>query len=284
MEAIAEPDAASAGTALMAGRRGVVMGVANERSIAYGIAAAVAAQGACLAFTYQGETFGRRVVPLAEALGSELAVSCDVEDTASVRAAFEGAAAAMGGIDFVVHAVAYSAKEELKGSYLRTSAENFRRTMLISCYSFTRVAQEAERFMGPGGALLTLSYIGAERVIPNYNLMGVAKAALEASVRYLAVDLGPRGIRVNAISAGPVKTLAGSAIAGARDIYRTAEANAPLRRNPGLEEIGRTALYLLSDLASGVTGEIVHVDGGFHALGMAYRPGEPSGNGANSIG
>ncbi len=266
-----EEDAAASGPApspLMAGKRGLVMGVANDRSIAWGIANALHRHGAELAFTYQGEAFGRRVQPLAASLGSDLVLPCDVGHEEEVAAAFERLIAAWGGLDFVVHAIAYSDREELKGRYLDTTRANFARTMLISCYSFTSVARLAAPLMRDGGSLLTLSYLGAERVTPNYNVMGVAKAALEASVRYLAVDLGEQGVRVNAISAGPMRTLAGSAIADARFVYRWNRDHAPLRRNVLLEEVGAAGLYLLSDLAAGVTGEIHHVDGGYNTIGI----------------
>ena len=265
---------------LMAGKKGLVMGVANNHSIAWGIAQALHGQGAGLAFTYQGEAFQRRVEPLAQSVGSEIVMPCDVEDDASIDAVFEQLGAAWGTIDFLVHAVAYSDKEELKGRYLDTTAENFSRTLRISCYSFTALARRAEALMPNGGSLLTLTYLGAERVMPNYNVMGVAKAALETSVRYLANDLGPNGIRVNAISAGPMRTLAGSAIADARYVYKFNQTAAPLRRNVALEEVGGAGLYLLSPLSGGVTGEVHHVDCGFHAIGM---PGAPK-NGENGAG
>jgi enoyl-[acyl-carrier protein] reductase I len=252
------------------------MGVANNHSIAWGIAQALHRQGATLAFTYQGEAFRRRVEPLVGTVGAEIVLPCDVDDEASIDAAFARIADRWGGLDFLVHAIAYSDKDELKGRYLDTTADNFARTMRISCYSFTALARRAAERMPAGGSLLTLTYLGAERVMPNYNVMGVAKAALEASVRYLAADLGPQGIRVNAISAGPMRTLAGSAIADARYVYKFNQLHAPLRRNILMEEIGGAALYLLSPLSGGVTGEIHHVDGGFHAIGM---PAAPKGNG-----
>jgi enoyl-[acyl-carrier protein] reductase I len=255
-------------TGLMAGKRGLIMGVANDHSIAWGIAQAVHRQGAELAFTYQGEAFRRRVEPLAQSLGSSVVLPCDVEDEASMDAVFDTIGSEWGRLDFVVHAIAYSDKHELKGRYLDTTVENFTRTLRISCYSFTAVAQRARPLMTGGGSLLTLTYLGAERVMPNYNVMGVAKAALEASVRYLASDLGPEGIRVNAISAGPMRTLAGSAIGDARYVFKFTQDHAPLRRNILMEEVGGAALYLLSPLAGGVTGEVHHVDGGFHAIGM----------------
>jgi enoyl-[acyl-carrier protein] reductase I len=252
----------------MAGKRGLIMGVANERSIAWGLARALHKYGAELAFTYQGETFGSRVRPLAESLGSSLVIPCDVAREDEIEAVFATLGRAWDGLDFVVHALAFSDKEELKGRYLDTSRANFARTLEISCYSFTAVAQRAAPMMADGGGLLTLTYLGAERVTPNYNVMGVAKAALEASVRYLAVDLGDRGIRVNAISAGPMRTLAGAAIADARFVYRWSRDHAPLARNVLLEEVGNAGLYLLSDLAHGVTGEIHHVDAGYHTVGI----------------
>ncbi|MGY2050143.1 enoyl-ACP reductase FabI [Methylobacterium sp. JK268] len=257
-------------TGLMAGKRGLVLGVANDHSIAWGIAKALAGQGADLAFTYQGEALGRRVTPLAQSLGSGLVLPCDVEDLASVDAVFASLADHWPeGFDFLVHAIGYSDKNQLKGRYVdATTRENFSRTMVISCFSFTELAQRAARQMRPGGALLTLTFGGATRVMPNYNVMGLAKAALEASVRYLAADLGADGIRVNAISAGPVRTLAGAGIADARLMYNHQRAHAPLRRNATIEEIGGAALYLLSDLSSGVTGEIHFVDSGFNIIAM----------------
>ena len=261
--------------ALMAGRRGLVMGVANERSIAWGLARTLVAHGAELAFTHQDETLGRRVRPLARSLGSDLAFACDVEDGASLDRVFAELARCWQRIDFVVHAIAYSDKDELKGPYLATSRENFLRTLHVSCFSFTAVARRAAPLMDAGGSLLTLSYLGAERVVPNYNVMGVAKAALEASVRYLAADLGPAGIRVNAISAGPVRTLAGSAITGARHILRWSETHAPGRRSVGLDELGGAGLYLLSDLSRGVTGEIHHVDLGFNVIAIPRSEADP---------
>jgi enoyl-[acyl-carrier protein] reductase I len=253
---------------LMAGKRGLILGVANEKSIAWGIASAVAAHGAELAFTYQNDAIRKRVEPLAASVGSDLIMPCDVADPDSLDAAVAAVAARWGRLDFAVHAVAYSDKNELKGRYCDTSRTNFRHTLDISCYSFTALAQRVVPLMTDGGSLLTLTYLGAERSTPNYNVMGVAKAALEASVRYLAADLGPDGIRVNAISAGPMRTLAGSAIADARYTFRFSESAAPLKRNAALEEVGRAALYLLSDLSSGVTGEIMHVDGGFHSVAI----------------
>ena len=252
----------------MAGKRGLVMGVANDRSIAWGIARAVAAQGAELAFTYQGEALEKRVRPLAEQVGAQLVLACDVADDASLDATFGAIKSAWGGLDFVVHAVAFSDKDELKGGYVDTSRKNFAVTLDISCYSFTAVCQRAVPLMKNGGSLLTLSYYGAERVMPHYNVMGVAKAALEASVRYLAADLGGQGIRVNAVSAGPIKTLAASGIGDFRYILKWNELNSPLKRNVSTEDVGNAALYLLSDLSRGVTGEVHHVDSGYHIVGM----------------
>ncbi len=253
---------------LMAGRKGLIMGVANERSLAWGIATALAAEGAELAFTYQNPAIGRRVGPLAASVGSKLAWPCDVSDDDSLDRLFSEVRAAWGRLDFVVHAIAYSDKTELRGAYLETSRENFRHTLDVSCYSFTGVARRAAELMDEGGSLITLSYVGSVRTIPNYNVMGVAKAALEASVRYLAVDLGPRGIRVNALSPGPMRTLAGSAIADARYVYRYSRDNAPLSRNIALEEVGRSALFLLGPLSSGMTGEVHYVDAGLRAVGI----------------
>jgi enoyl-[acyl-carrier protein] reductase I len=252
----------------MAGKRGLVMGVANDHSIAWGIAKALREQGAELAFTYQGEAFGKRVRPLAGSLGSNLVLPCDVEDDNDIERVFTEIDKAWGSMDFLVHAIAYSDKEELKGRYLDTTRRNFARTLAISCYSFTALAKQAQPLMRNGGSLVTLSYLGAERVTPNYNVMGVAKAALEASVRYLSADLGPQGVRVNAISAGPMRTLAGSAIADARFVYRWNQQHAPLRRNVLLEEVGAAGLYLLSDLSSAVTGEVHYVDGGYNLVGI----------------
>ena len=253
----------------MQGKRGLVMGVANDRSIAWGIAQEVASQGAELAFTYQGEALEKRVRPLAESVGSKLVLPCDVTDDAALDATFDSLKKEWGSIDFVVHAVAFSDKNELDGLYMNTTRTNFQRTMDISVYSFTAVAQRAAAMMNAGGSLLTLSYYGAERVMPHYNVMGVAKAALESSVRYLAADLGPRDIRVNAISAGPIKTLAASGIGDFRFILKWNELNAPLRRNVTIEDVGRSGLFLLSDLGSGVTGEIMYVDSGYNIIGMA---------------
>jgi enoyl-[acyl-carrier protein] reductase I len=253
---------------LMAGKRGLVMGVANNRSIAWGIAKACAAQGAELAFTYQGDALKKRVEPLAAEVGSHLVLPCDVTDTASMDAVFAKLADTWGRLDFLVHAIAFSDKKDLDGRYVDTTEKNFHQTMLISCYSFTALAQRAEKLMTSGGSLLTLSYYGAEKVMPHYNVMGVAKAALEASVRYLAADLGKTGIRVNAISAGPIKTLAASGIADFRYILRWNEYNSALRRTVTIEEVGASGLYLLSDLSRGVTGEVHHVDAGYHVQGM----------------
>jgi enoyl-[acyl-carrier protein] reductase I len=257
----------SVGT-LMQGKRGLIMGVANNRSIAWGIAKATAAQGAKLAFTYQGEALKKRVEPLAAEAGSEIVLPCDVADAGSMDAVFAELGRRWGELDFLVHAIAFSDKAELDGRYIDTSAKNFSQTMLISCYSFTALAQRAEKLMRQGGALLTLTYYGAEKVMPHYNVMGVAKAALEASVRYLAADLGKGGIRVNAISAGPIKTLAASGIADFRYILKWNEYNSALRRTVTIEEVGAAGLYLLSDLSRGVTGEVHHVDAGYHVQGM----------------
>lgn len=254
--------------ALMKGKRGLVMGVANDHSIAWGIAQKLAEQGATMAFTYQGEAFGRRVRPLAEKVGTTLVLPCDVEDSASIDSVFDRLGEEWGNIDFVVHAIGFSDKNELKGLYADTSRENFVRTMVISCYSFTEVARKAANLMPQGGSMITLTYAGSVRVMPNYNVMGVAKAGLEASVRYLANDYGPRGIRVNAISAGPVRTLAGAGISDARHMFSYQQRNSPLRRTVSIEEVGGSALYLLSDLSSGVTGEIHYVDSGYHIVSM----------------
>jgi enoyl-[acyl-carrier protein] reductase I len=251
---------------LLRGRRGLVMGVANDHSIAWGIARMLAAQGAELAFTYQGEAFGRRVAPLAASIGSKLVLSCDVEEPATVEQVFAALQDAWGSLDFLVHAIAYSDRAELKGRYADTTRENFIRTMVISCFSFTEVARRAAAMMDRGGALLTLTYGGSVRVVPNYNVMGVAKAALEASVRYLAADFGPRAIRVNAISAGPMRTLAGAGITDARLMYNFQKRHSPLRRTITLDEVGGAAVYLLSDLATGVTGEVHYVDSGYHII------------------
>ncbi len=253
---------------LMEGKRGLVIGVANNRSIAWGIAKACADEGAEIALTYQGDAFRKRVEPLAAELGAHLAGHCDVTDPESLDAVFANLAAKWDRLDFLVHAVAFSDKDELTGRYVETTRDNFLRTMDISVYSFTTVAKRAEAMMGQGGALLTLTYYGAEKVMPHYNVMGVAKAALEASVRYLAVDLGPKAIRVNAISAGPIKTLAAAGIGDFRYILKWNEYNAPLRRTVTPEEVGSSALYLLSDLSRSVTGEVHHVDSGYHVIGM----------------
>ncbi|MEX2618304.1 MAG: enoyl-ACP reductase FabI [Alphaproteobacteria bacterium] len=253
---------------IMAGKRGLIMGVANDRSLAWGIARAAAAHGARLAFTFQGDALEKRVRPLAESVHSELIMPCDVSDDASIDLVFETIGKEWGDLDFVLHAIAFSDKDELKGKYIGTTRGNFIRTLDISCYSLTSVAQRAVRMMPNGGSLLTLTYYGAERVMPHYNVMGVAKAALEASVKYLAADLGTDGIRVNAISAGPVKTLAASGIGDFRYILKWNELNSPLRRNVGLDEVGNAGMYLLSDLSSGVTGEIHHVDCGYNTIGM----------------
>lgn len=256
------------GTGLMAGKRGLIMGVANNRSIAWGIAKACADQGAELAFTFQGEALQKRVIPLAESIGSTLILPCDVTDAASMDAVFAKLEAEWGKLDFFVHAIAYSAKDELTGRYVDTSLDNFTASMAISCYSFVALCQRAEKLMTDGGSIVTLTYYGSEKVIPHYNVMGVAKAALEASVRYLAVDLGRNNIRVNAVSAGPIKTLAASGIGDFRYILKWNELNAPLKRTVTIEEVGNSALYLLSDLGSGVTGEVHHVDAGYHVVGM----------------
>jgi enoyl-[acyl-carrier protein] reductase I len=252
----------------MAGRRGLIMGVANERSLAWGIAGACAAQGAELGFTYQGESLEKRVRPLAGSVGSDFVLPCDVTDDASMDAVFAEAGQRWGRLDFLVHAIGYADKQYLRGRYVDTPRTAFLQALDISCFSFTAVAQRASGLMAPGGAMLTLTYIGAERVTPHYNVMGVAKAALEASVRYLAADLGGAGIRVNAISAGPIKTLAASGIGDFRYILRWNQLNAPLRRNVTIEEVGGAGVYLLSDLSAGVTGEVHHVDSGYHVVGM----------------
>ena len=270
------------GNGLMAGKRGLILGVANNRSIAWGIAKACAAQGAELALTYQGEALKKRVEPLAQELGADVAGHCDVTDVASMDAVFDAVGRKWGGLDFVVHAIAFSDKDELTGRYVETSRENFQRTMDISVYSFTAIAKRAEQLMEKGGSLLTLTYYSAEKVMPHYNVMGVAKAALEASVRYLAVDLGGKGIRVNAVSAGPIKTLAASGIGDFRYILRWNEYNAPLKRSVSIEEVGDAGLYFLSDLSRGVTGEVHHVDSGYHVVGMK-RPDAPDITLSNSL-
>ena len=251
-------------TGIMHGKRGLIMGVANNHSIAWGIAKALAAEGAEIAFTYQGDALGKRVKPLAAEIGSDFLLHCDVEDLASVDAVFTELEARWGKIDFLVHAIGFSDKNELKGLYADTTRDNFVRTMIISCFSFTEVTKRAAAIMNDGGSVLTLTYNGSQRVIPNYNVMGVAKAALEASMRYLAADFGPQNIRVNAISAGPVRTLAGAGIADARAMYSWNQKNAPLRRTATIDDIGGSALYLLSKLSNGVTGEVHYVDGGFN--------------------
>jgi enoyl-[acyl-carrier protein] reductase I len=255
---------------LMRGKRGLIMGVANNRSIAWGIAKSCRAQGAELAFTYQGDSLKKRVEPLAEEVGGLVVGHCDVTDGATIDAVFSEVAARWGGLDFVVHAIAFSDKDQLTGRYVDCTAENFARTLLISCYSFTAIAQRAEKLMPSGGSLLTLTYYGAEKWMPHYNVMGVAKAALEASVRYLAADLGEKNIRVNALSAGPIRTLAAAGIGDFRYILKWNELNSPLRRTVTIEEVGDAALYFLSDLARGVTGEVHHVDAGYHVVGMKH--------------
>jgi len=263
------PETVSPTGTLMQGKRGLIMGVANDHSIAWGIAQALRAQGAELAFTYQGEALGKRVRPLAASLGSDLVVPCDVEDIASVDAVFDELKAKWGRLDFLVHAIGFSDKSELKGRYIdMTTRENFVRTMVISCFSFTELAQRAAPMMNEGGTLLTLTYGGATRVMPNYNVMGLAKAALESSVRYLASDLGPNGLRVNALSAGPIRTLAGAGIGEARAMFTFQRAHSPLRRSLTIEDVGGSALYLLSPLSAGVTGEIHFVDAGYNIISM----------------
>jgi len=253
---------------LMKGKKGLIMGVANDRSIAWGVAKVLHAAGAELAFSYQGDVFKKRVMPLVEPLKPAAMIDCDVSDQASIDAAFAQLGSIWGELDFLVHAIGFSDKDQLKGRYVDTSPENFRMTMDISCYSFTAVARRAEKMMPKGGSLVTLTYYGSEKVMPHYNVMGVAKAALEASVRYMAEDLGKRAIRVNAISAGPIKTLAASGIGDFRYILKWNELNAPLRRTVTIEEVGNAALYLLSDLGTAVTGECLHVDSGYHVVGM----------------
>ncbi|MDB4078267.1 SDR family oxidoreductase [Amylibacter sp.] len=254
---------------LMRGKRGLIMGVANEKSIAWGIAREMAAQGAELAFTYQGEAFGKRVQPLAASVGSNILVDADVTDDNSLDTAFSELKEKWGKLDFIVHAVAYSDKNELVGRFVDTTRANFKNSLDISCYSLIEVSRRASELMPDGGTILTLTYQGSNRVTPFYNVMGVAKAALESAVRYLANDLGPQGIRVNAISPGPMRTLAGAAIGGARKTFRTTEANSPMRANATLESVGGTAVYLASDYGQCTTGEIICVDGGYHVLGMA---------------
>ena len=253
---------------LMAGKRGLIMGVANDRSIAWGIANVAAAQGAELAFSYQGETLQKRVEPLAASVGSNIVLPCDVTDDASMDNLFATIKEKWGKLDFLVHCIAFSHRKELDGQYVDTSRANFLYSMDVSCYSFTSLCRRAAPLMTDGGSLLTLSYLGAERVIPHYNVMGVVKAALEASVKYLSVDLGSKGIRVNAISAGPIKTLAASGIGDFRYILKWNEINSPLKRNVTITEVGNSALYLLSDLGTGITGEVLHVDSGYHNVGM----------------
>ncbi|MHA1157679.1 MAG: enoyl-ACP reductase FabI [Alphaproteobacteria bacterium] len=253
---------------LLAGKRGLIFGVANSRSIAWGIARAIHDQGGELALTYQGDSLRKRVEPLAEQVGAHVVGHCDVTDESTIDAVFDNVAKLWGKLDFVVHAIAFSDKDELTGRYVETTAENFSKTLLISCYSLTAIAKRAEAMMADGGSILTLTYYGAEKVMPHYNVMGVAKAALETSVRYLAVDLGRSAIRVNAVSAGPIKTLAASGIGDFRYILKWNEYNSPLRRTVTTEEVGKTGVYLLSDLASAVTGEVVHVDSGYHVVGM----------------
>jgi enoyl-[acyl-carrier protein] reductase I len=255
---------------LMRGKRGLVMGVANHRSLAWGIAKACRGHGAELAFTYQGDALKKRVEPLAQEVGGIVVGDCDVTEPATIDAAFAAVKSAWGAIDFLVHAIAYSDRDQLDGRYVDTTTDNFTKTMLISCYSFTAVAQRAEKMMPNGGALLTLTYYGSEKWMPHYNVMGVAKAALEASVRYLAADLGVKNIRVNAISSGPIKTLAASGIGDFRYILRWNEYNAPLRRNVSVEDVGEAGAYLLSDMSRGVTGEVHHVDAGYHIVGMKH--------------
>ena len=268
-------------TDLMQGKRGLIMGVANEKSIAWGIARALAAHGAELAFTYQGEAFGKRVKPLAESVGSKFILDCDVSQEEDLDKVFATIEKEWGELDFIVHAIAFSEKEELKGRYVDTTLGNFLTSMHISCYSFTSVMRRASALMKEGGSAITLSYYGAEKAMPNYNVMGVAKAALEASVRYMAADLGPDNIRINAISAGPMRTLAGAVIGSARTTFKYNVMTSPLRRSVELDELGGTALYLLSDLSSAVTGEIHYVDCGFNAVGMPMPDAlkEFSGNG-----
>jgi enoyl-[acyl-carrier protein] reductase I len=268
---------------LMRGKRGVILGVANNRSIAWGIAKACRDAGAEVALTWQGDALKKRVEPLAKELDALLLGHCDVTDPATIDAAFEVLREKWGKIDFVVHAIAFSDKEQLDGRYLETTAENFSKTMLISCYSLTAIAQRAEKLLTDGGSILTLTYYGAEKWMPHYNVMGVAKAALEASVRYLAADLGQNNIRVNAISAGPIKTLAFAGIADSRYLLRWNEINSPMRRNVSIEEVGDSALYFLSDLSRGVTGEVHHVDSGYHVVGMK-RPEAPDISLSNSLG
>jgi enoyl-[acyl-carrier protein] reductase I len=270
-----------AGEGVMRGLKGVILGVANNRSIAYGIAKAVRAAGAEIGLTFQGDALEKRVRPLAQELGAQVLGACDVGDPASIDAVFAEAQRLWGGIDFVVHCIAFADKDQLNGRYVDTTEDNFTKSMLISCYSFTAVAQRAEKLMKNGGAMLTLTYYGAEKWMPNYNVMGVAKAALEASIRYLAADLGRDNIRINAISAGPIKTLAASGIGDFRYILRWNEYNAPLRRTVTIDEVGQSAVFLLSPMSTGVTGEILHVDAGYHIVGMK-NPDAPDIAGAGS--
>jgi len=264
----------------MAGKKGLIMGVANERSIAWGIAKACHGNGAKVAFTFQGDALEKRVRPLAASIGSDILLPCDVTNAASIDAAFAEIEKRWGELDFVVHAIAFSDKEELKGRYVDTTKANFQRSLTISCYSFTEIARRALPLMTECGSLITLTYEGATRVMPSYNVMGIAKAALEASVRYLAADLGPQGVRVNAISAGPMRTLAGAVIGGARYVYRVSREASPLRRNVELTDVGGAALYYLSDLSAGVTGTVHFVDAGYHAIGLPHDgSATPSGNG-----
>jgi len=256
------------GAGLMSGKRGLIMGVANDKSIAWGIARACHEQGAEMAFTYQGDALGKRVKPLAESIGADIVLPCDVTNNDSIDAVFAELEAKWGKLDFLVHAIGFSDKNELRGRYIDTSAENFAVTMNISVFSFTAVAQRAEKMMPDGGSMLTLTYYGSERVMPHYNVMGVAKAGLEASVRYMAMDLGPKNIRVNSLSAGPIKTLAASGIGDFRYILKWNELNSPLRRNVTTDDVGKSGMYLLSDLSSGVTGENHHCDSGYHIVGM----------------
>jgi enoyl-[acyl-carrier protein] reductase I len=265
-----EEEAMAEASGLMRGKRGLIMGVANNRSLAWGIAKACRAQGAEVALTYQGEALKKRVEPLAKDLNALVLGHCDVNDPATIDSVFAVAQKAWGGLDFIVHAIAFSDRAQLDGRYVDTTPDNFSKTMLISCYSFTAIAQRAEKMMTNGGSMLTITYYGAEKWLPHYNVMGVAKAALEASVRYLAADLGTKNIRVNAISSGPIKTLAASGIGGFGYILRWNERNAPLRRNITIEDVGDTAVYLLSDMSRGVTGEIHHVDAGYHIIGMKH--------------
>ena len=267
---------------LMRGKRGLIMGVANNRSIAWGIARACRNHGADLAFTYQGEALKKRVEPLAEEVDGLVVGHCDVTDPASIDAVFANVKSAWGSLDFVLHAIAFSDKDQLDGRYVDITEDNFIKTMVVSCYSFTAIAQRAEKLMTNGGSLLTLTYYGAEKWMPHYNVMGLAKAALESSVRYLAADLGVKNIRVNAISSGPIKTLAASGIGDFRYILKWNEYNAPMRRNVSIEEVGDSALYLLSDLSRGVTGEVHHVDSGYHIVGMK-RPAAPDISLSNSL-